>query len=80
MASFQNGYFTALVNRVGKEEFLHFSGESFVADPTGQIISRAPKEQDFILYAECDLKKIPQSPAKKYFIPDRRPDLYKKFD
>ncbi|MBE0567070.1 MAG: carbon-nitrogen hydrolase family protein, partial [Krumholzibacteria bacterium] len=30
VAAFQNGYFTALVNRVGKEEHLTFAGESFV--------------------------------------------------
>ena len=30
VASFQNGYYTALCNRVGKEEKLEFSGESFV--------------------------------------------------
>jgi beta-ureidopropionase len=38
VAAFQNGYYAALVNRVGKEERLHFSGESFVVDPEGQRI------------------------------------------
>jgi len=77
IASFQNGYFSALVNRVGKEEFLHFSGESFVVDPFGKIISRAPQEEDHILYAECDLNLITECAAKKFFLPDRRPDFYK---
>jgi predicted amidohydrolase len=31
VAAFQNGYFVALCNRVGKEECLMFAGESFVA-------------------------------------------------
>ncbi len=79
VAAFQNGYYTALVNRVGKEDFLHFSGESFVVDPEGIIIAQAPQNKDFILYADCDFSKITQSPAKKYFIPDRRPEFYKTF-
>ncbi|MFQ6108233.1 MAG: carbon-nitrogen hydrolase family protein [Candidatus Aminicenantales bacterium] len=79
VAAFQNGYYAALVNRVGKEDILHFSGESFVVDPEGRVIARAPQSKDFILYAECDLRKIRQSPAKKFFLKDRRPDFYKKY-
>jgi N-carbamoylputrescine amidase len=79
VAAFQNGYYAALVNRVGKEDFLHFSGESFVVGPDGKIIAQAPQDQEFILYADCDFSKISQSPAKKYFIPDRRPNFYKNF-
>ncbi len=78
VAAFQNGYFAALVNRVGKEENLHFSGESYVVDPFGTVIARAPQDKDFILYAECDLDKIPESPARKFFLRDRRPDFYRK--
>lgn len=77
IAAFQNGYFAALVNRVGKEEFLHFSGESYVVDPFGKVISRAPQGEDHILYAECDFSQIPKSQAKRFFLPDRRPDFYK---
>jgi N-carbamoylputrescine amidase len=80
VAAFQNGYYAALVNRVGKEEHLHFSGESFVVGPEGNIITQAPHGQDFILLADCDLDKIARAPAKKYFIPDRRPDFYNTFN
>ena len=79
IAAFQNGYFAALVNRVGKEEVLHFAGESFVADPFGRVIARAPREEDHILYADCDLGLISGCPAKTHFLPDRRPGLYKSF-
>jgi N-carbamoylputrescine amidase len=78
VAAFQNGYFAALVNRVGKEEKLHFSGGSYVVDPFGTVIARAPQDEDFILYAECDLDQIPESPARKFFLRDRRPDFYRK--
>ncbi|MFC2161462.1 nitrilase-related carbon-nitrogen hydrolase [Acidobacteriota bacterium] len=77
VAAFQNGYFAALVNRVGKEEVVHFSGESYVVDPFGRVIDQAPKGKDFILFSECDLTKIAECHAKKYFLQDRRPDFYK---
>jgi len=76
VACFQNGYFAALVNRVGKEEVNEFAGESFVADPDGRLIAQAPSGRDFILFAECDLSVIPGSYAKRHFILDRRPDFY----
>ncbi|MGB7294621.1 MAG: carbon-nitrogen hydrolase family protein, partial [Candidatus Aminicenantales bacterium] len=49
VAAFQNGYFVALVNRVGKEEVNHFAGESFVVDPDGRVIAHAPQAEDIIL-------------------------------
>jgi beta-ureidopropionase len=76
VAAFQNGYYTALVNRVGKEETLTFAGESFATNPMGRIIAQAPREKDFILYAEVDLQKLDSCPARKHFLLDRRPDVY----
>lgn len=78
VASFQNGYYSALINRVGKEEKLHFAGESFVADPEGRVIARAPRGQDSTLFADCDLSRISESPARKYFLRDRRAEFYRK--
>jgi len=77
VAAFQNGYFAALVNRVGKEEVVHFSGESYVVDPFGRVLKQAPQGEDFILLCECDLAKIAECSAKKYFLKDRRPDFYR---
>ena len=76
VAAFQNGYFTALVNRVGKEDLVTFAGESFVTDPVGRIIARAPSEKDCILYADIDFKQLTGCPAQKHFILDRRPGVY----
>ena len=76
VASMQNGYFCALANRVGKEECLMFAGESFVTDPFGQVICRAPKGKDSVLYADLDLSRIADSPARTHFMKDRRPDIY----
>ncbi|MFV2071213.1 MAG: nitrilase-related carbon-nitrogen hydrolase [Thermoanaerobaculales bacterium] len=76
VAAFQNGYFTALCNRVGVEECLEFAGESFVCGPDGRVVARAPKSEESILYADIDLGEVAESHARKLFLPDRRPGLY----
>jgi N-carbamoylputrescine amidase len=76
VAAFQNGYYTALCNRVGEEDCLTFSGESFVCSPNGEVIARAPSGEDTILYAETDLAATGRSHARRLFLRDRRPDLY----
>lgn len=79
IAAFQNGYFTALCNRVGKEDKLMFSGESFVCNPDGRVIARAGKGTDEIRYCDIDLAKVKNSHAKRLFLPDRRGELYEKW-
>lgn len=76
IASLQNGYFAALANRVGREEELHFSGESYVTDPLGRVIARAPRDRDHLLMAECDMSLLERSPARRHFLADRRPEVY----
>lgn len=75
-AAFQNGYFTALCNRVGEESKLIFAGESFICDPSGKIIAQAGKEIEEILYCDIEISDVQQSHAKKLFLKDRRPKLY----
>ena len=76
-AAFQNGYFIALCNRVGREECLTFAGESFVCGPDGAVLARAPKGADGMLLAEIDLSETARSHARRVLLKDRRPDLYK---
>ncbi len=76
VAAFQNGYFTALCNRVGKESHLEFAGESFVCDPAGRVIARAGQGTEEILYCDLDLSEVNRSHAKQLFMGDRRPELY----
>jgi predicted amidohydrolase len=76
VAAFQNGYFTALCNRVGQEECLTFAGESFVCAPNGTVIARAPAMEDAVLYADLDLPKVERSHARRLFLKHRRPELY----
>ena len=77
VGAFQNGYFMALANRVGKEEVLHFGGESFVVNPHGQVVAQAPANQEAILYADIDLKECEKAPARQLFNHHRRPEVYR---
>ena len=76
VAAFQNGYFTALCNRVGAEECLDFAGESFVCAPDGRVVARAPQGEDHILITDIDLAEAASSHARELFLRDRRPELY----
>ncbi len=75
-AAFQNGYFAALCNRVGKEERLTFGGESFVVDPSGRVVTRGVELDDDLVIADIDLTECDSSQARTLFWRDRRPDLY----
>jgi N-carbamoylputrescine amidase len=76
VAAFQNGYFTALCNRVGREERLEFAGESFICDPEGRVVARAAAGRDDLLVAELDLEATRACTARRLFLRDRRPELY----
>jgi len=79
VAAFQNGYFTALCNRVGKEECIDFAGESFVCGPDGRVMARGPKSEDAIVYADIDLTELEDCNARKLFLQHRRPELYQEW-
>lgn len=76
VAAFQNGYYTALCNRVGQEDCLDFAGESFVCDPNGVVIARAGQGTDEILYADIDFALNASSHARQLFMQHRRAELY----
>jgi N-carbamoylputrescine amidase len=75
-AAFQNGYFAALCNRVGREDELTFSGESFVVDPEGRVLGRGKRLQEDLLVVDLDLTAAARSTARKLLWRDRRPELY----
>ncbi|RMH03307.1 MAG: carbon-nitrogen hydrolase family protein [Planctomycetota bacterium] len=76
VAAFQNGYFVALCNRVGREERLDFAGESFVCGPDGVVLARAGRGREEILLAEVDPAACARSYARRLFLRDRRPELW----
>ena len=78
-AAFQNGYFAALCNRVGVEDQLTFSGESFVCGPDGEVRARAPKGRDAVLFADVDLSAVEKSHGRRILMRDRRPELYQEW-
>jgi N-carbamoylputrescine amidase len=76
-AALQNGYFAALCNRVGREDALRFAGESFVVDAAGAVLARAAADRDDLLLADCDLSRLSECHARRHFLPDRRPSVYR---
>lgn len=76
VASFQNGYYCALANRVGTEGEMSFAGESFVTSPFGEVVARAPRGEDSVLVTDIDLSDVAQSHARTMFYRDRRPNIY----
>ena len=76
-AAFQNGYFAALCNRVGKEERLTFAGESFVVAPDGAMVARGKRLEPDLLVADLDLSACAASPARTLFWRSRRPEAYR---
>jgi N-carbamoylputrescine amidase len=78
-----NGVYAAVVNRVGYEgkpeegdPGIEFWGNSFVADPFGQVISEASNDKDEILVVECDPAKSEDTRRNWPFFRDRRIDAY----
>ena len=76
VASFHNGYFCALANRVGKEDQMEFAGESVITNPEGRVIAQSPSGIDDILIHNLDLSEVEKSNARTMFFRDRRPDIY----
>jgi N-carbamoylputrescine amidase len=71
-----NGVFVAVTNRVGIEDDLEFWGNSFVADPFGEIVAQADAKSEDTLIVECDLGKIERTRRNWPFLRDRRIDAY----
>jgi N-carbamoylputrescine amidase len=78
-----NGIYVAVVNRVGYEgkpekgdAGLEFWGNSFVADPSGQVMAEAAQGKEEILVVECDPAKSEDTRRNWPFFRDRRIDAF----
>jgi N-carbamoylputrescine amidase len=75
-----NGIFVAAVNRVGFEgppdSGIEFWGNSFVADPFGQVIAQASADKEETLIVECDPRRMEEVRRNWPFLRDRRTDAY----
>ncbi len=79
-----NGVYVAVANRIGHEltpdghpgEGIEFWGQSFIADPSGQLIAKAGVGEEQILMAEVDFGKLDVQRTHWPFLRDRRIDAY----
>ena len=78
----------AAANRIGTEEVtssrensgqsssLSFYGTSFLTDETGEIVAKAQRDEEAIIYAEYDFAKIKSDRLSWGLFSDRRPECY----
>jgi predicted amidohydrolase len=74
IAKFQT-CFVLYVNRVGVEDGMHFSGGSFVADPFGEVISRAPALKEKIHFATLQRGALRRARTLYPLLRDEKPDV-----
>jgi N-carbamoylputrescine amidase len=75
-------------NRIGVEKIrneeggyvsddgIQFWGQSFIAEPNGQVLYRASVEKEEVIVREVDLEKVEFSRTHWPFLRDRRIDAY----
>ncbi len=71
-----NGCFVAAVNRVGVEDDTEFWGQSFVANPYGEIVDKASVSREEVMVVPCDLRSVEDFRRIWPFFRDRRIDTY----
>ncbi|GAA3702330.1 hydrolase [Arthrobacter ginkgonis] len=71
-----NGLFMIAPNRYGSEGTLTFYGSSFISDPFGRILVRAPRDASAVLVAALDLDQRRDWLTLFPFLRTRRPDTY----
>jgi len=79
--AFDNGLFVVACNQVGKTgEGLSFPGVAVVLGPDGRVLAKYVGEDDYILFAELEVEMLQdvRNHRMRYFLPERRPELYKK--
>ncbi len=76
-----NGCYVAVANRVGHEApdggaGIEFWGQSFICDPSGEILQKGSVSEEEILVAEIDLNFVEVQRTHWPFFRDRRIDAY----
>ncbi len=76
-----NGCYVVSPNRCGHAapdggNGIQFWGQSFVADPSGEVLARASEEKDEVLVVEVDLDNVDTQRTHWPFLRDRRIDAY----
>jgi N-carbamoylputrescine amidase len=76
-----NGCYVAVPNRVGHEAptggpGIEFWGQSFICDPSGEIIAKGSRDEEDVIVAEADLASVETQRTHWPFLRDRRIDAY----
>jgi beta-ureidopropionase len=78
-AAANNIYYVGAINRPGTEapwNIGEFYGQSYFANPRGQIIAEGPRAEDAVVVADLDLDLIREVRNTWQFYRDRRPETY----
>jgi beta-ureidopropionase len=78
-AAANNIYYVGAINRPGMEapwNIGEFYGQSYFANPRGQILAEGKRSQDDVVIADLDLDMIREVRNVWQFYRDRRPDSY----
>ncbi|WP_406238889.1 nitrilase-related carbon-nitrogen hydrolase [Nocardia sp. NBC_01009] len=70
------GTFMIVPNRFGDEGSVSFYGSSFISDPYGRVLVRAPRDTAAVLVADLDLEQRRDWLGLFPFLTTRRPDTY----
>jgi len=70
-----NALFMVVPNRVGREGAGDFYGSSFISDPYGRVMLRAPRDRPAVLVADLDLDQC-RDWSEFGLLRTRRPELY----
>jgi predicted amidohydrolase len=77
--AFDNGLYIVACNQTGNNQNgLNFPGVSVILDPAGRIVKKHTGAKEHMLVADLkadELEKV-RSHRMRYFLPNRRPDLY----
>ena len=78
-AAANNIYFVGAINRPGSEapwNIGEFYGQSYFANPRGQVLAEGKRTEDDVVVADLDLELIREVRNVWQFYRDRRPDSY----
>jgi len=75
-----NGVFVVSVNRAGTEGNTKFWGQSFAADPFGEILEKASHDEEEVITVGCDMSEVEHTRRHWPFLRDRRIDAYQGLD
>lgn len=73
-----NRVFAITCNRTGEEKDLHFTGQSIIAGTRGEVLSRAPADDEAVHVVEVDVAAARDKAitARNDVFEDRRTDVY----